>query len=183
MRQRLPTFYTSRGNAFLLISVLETFFFLHTCLDNMSVVSVRCSRHIHTVQRLMLSKGAKRTIFYHITVIMQYCWDKTIAWSGDMHRDDFGIFTLVIICFGITNTSVQNFATRISSVKTVPKCLQKLKVFFNKFTIDVSFLLISSLLATVICQKYFGIMWFCLKSIFLHLYLRWGVVLCDIGSC
>ena len=28
---------------------------------------------IHTVQRLMLSKGAKRTIFYHITVILQYC--------------------------------------------------------------------------------------------------------------
>ena len=77
----------------------------------------------------MLSKGAKRTIFYHITVILQYCWDKTIARSGDMYMDDSGIFSLVIKCFGITNTSVHNFAIRIPSVNTVPKCLQKLKVF------------------------------------------------------
>ena len=63
-----------------------------------------------TVQRLMLSKGAKRTIFYHITVILQYCLDKTIARSGDMYRDNLGISTLVIKCFGITITSVQNFS-------------------------------------------------------------------------
>ena len=72
----------------------------------------------------MLSKGVKRTIFYHITVILDYCWDKTIAQSGDMYEDDLGILTLVIKSFGITNTSVQNFAIRISSVKTVPKCLR-----------------------------------------------------------
>ena len=82
-----------------------------------------------TVPRLMLSKGAKRTIFYHITEILQYCLDKTIARSGDMYRDGLCILTLVIKCFGITNTSVQNFAIRISSVKTVPKCLRKLKAF------------------------------------------------------
>ena len=46
-----------------------------------------------------------------------------------MYRDDSCIFCLVIKCFGITNTSVQNFAIRISSVKTVTKCLRKLKVF------------------------------------------------------
>ena len=46
-----------------------------------------------------------------------------------MYRDDSGIFSLVIECFGITNISVQNFAIRISSVKTVPKCSRKLKVF------------------------------------------------------
>ena len=63
-------------------------------------------------------------------VILQYCWDKTIARSGDMYRDDSGtsIFSLVIECFGITKTLVQNFAIRIPSVKTVPKCLRKLKV-------------------------------------------------------
>ena len=87
------------------------------------------SDKIHTVQRLVLSKGAKRTIFYHITVILQYCWDKMIVRSGDMYRDDLGILTLVIKCFSITNTSVQNFAIRISSVKTVSRCLWKLKVF------------------------------------------------------
>ena len=46
-----------------------------------------------------------------------------------MYRDDSGIFSVVIKCFGITNTSVQNFAIRISSVKIVSKCVRKLKVF------------------------------------------------------
>ena len=109
-----------------------------------------------TVQRIMLSKGANRTIFYNITVILQYCWNKTVARSGDMYRDDSGVLSLVIKCFGTTNTSLQNFAIRISSVKTVPKCLRKLKVFFNKFNTDVKSLLMSSLRAIVICQKYFG---------------------------
>ena len=53
-----------------------------------------------------------------------------------MYTDASGIFCLVIKCFGITNTSVQNSAIRISSVKTVPKCLRKLKVFFNNFNIE-----------------------------------------------
>ena len=44
--------------------------------------------NVHTVQRLMSSKGAKRTILYHITVILQYCCDKTIARSEEMYRDD-----------------------------------------------------------------------------------------------
>ena len=77
----------------------------------------------------MFCKGAKRTTFDDITVILQYFLEKAIARSGDMYRDDSGIFSLVIECLGITNTSVQNFAIRISSVKTVPKCLRKLKVF------------------------------------------------------
>ena len=79
----------------------------------------------------MLRKGAKRTIFYHNTIILQYYLDRTIARSGDMYRDDFGILSFVIKCFGITNTSVQNFAIRISSVKTVLKCLRKLKVYYQ----------------------------------------------------
>ena len=85
----------------------------------------------------MLSKGAKRTIFCHITVILRYCWDKRIARSADMYRDDSSILSLVIKCFGITNTTVLNFAIRMSSVKSVTKCLRKLKAFFNKFNIDV----------------------------------------------
>ena len=35
-----------------------------------------------------------------------------------MYRDDSGLFSLVITCFGNRNTSVQNFAIRISSIKT-----------------------------------------------------------------
>ena len=85
----------------------------------------------------MLSKVKKRTIFYHITVILQYCWDKTIARSGDMYRDYLGILTLVIKCFDITNTSVQNFAIRISSVKNVLKCLRKLKVLRYRCIISI----------------------------------------------
>ena len=46
-----------------------------------------------------------------------------------MYRDDSGILSLVIKCFGIANTSVRNFAIRISFAKTVPKCLQKLNFF------------------------------------------------------
>ena len=49
---------------------------------------------------------------------MQFFRDKTIARSGDMYKDDSGILSLVIKFFGISNTSVQNFAIRISSVKT-----------------------------------------------------------------
>ena len=49
-----------------------------------------------------------------------------------MYRDDSGIFSLVIKRFGFTNTSVQNFAIRISSVKTVSTCLRKLKVVFKR---------------------------------------------------
>ena len=78
----------------------------------------------HTVLPLVLSKGAKRRIFYHITVILRYCLEKTIAWRGDIYKDDSSILSLVIKCFGTTNTSVENFAVRISSVKAVPKCLR-----------------------------------------------------------
>ena len=47
-----------------------------------------------------------------------------------MYRDDSGIFSLVIKCFGITNTSVQNFAIRISSVKNCSEVFAETKVFF-----------------------------------------------------
>ena len=76
-----------------------------------------------------------------------------------MYRDASGIFGLVIKRFGITNTSVQNFAIRISSVKTVSKGLRKTSLglfyfpFLNKYNIDLSSLLMSSLRTIVICQN------------------------------
>ena len=146
-------------------------------MPNTKAPSITVKKLYHTVQRLMLSKGAKRTKFCDNTVILQYCWDKTIAWSGDMYRDDSGILRFVIKCFSITNTSVQNFAIRISSVKTVPKCLRKLS-FLNTFNIYVSSLLMSSLRAIVICQKYFGNHVISSQIHFLLLYLTYGVVLC-----
>ena len=39
----------------------------------------------NTVQRLILSKSTKRKIFYHIKVILQFYWDKTIARSGTIY--------------------------------------------------------------------------------------------------
>ena len=125
----------------------------------------------HTVQRLMLSKGATRTISYLITVILQYCLDKTIARSRDMYRDYIlylGILSLVIKCFGITNTSAQNFAIRISSVKTVTKWLRKLKSFLNKFNKDICIIFIDFFTP---CDSHFvknisEIMWYRLKYIF-----------------
>ena len=47
-----------------------------------------------------------------------------------MYRDDSGIFSLVIKWFGITNTTVQNFAIRISSVETVPIFFAETESFF-----------------------------------------------------
>ena len=46
-----------------------------------------------------------------------------------MHRDALSILSLVIKCFGITNTSVQNFAILISSVKTVTEVFAETKSF------------------------------------------------------
>ena len=48
-----------------------------------------------------------------------------------MYRDGSGISSLVIKYLGITNTSIQNFTFRISSVKTALKCLWKLNVFLT----------------------------------------------------
>ena len=108
---------------------------------------------LHTAQRLMISKSTKRAKVYHITVILQYCWDKTIARGRDMYSDDSGILSLVIKCFGITNTSVQKFAIWTSSVQKSTEVFAENKSSLNKFNIDVSYVLMSSLRAIVICQK------------------------------
>ena len=131
----------------------------------------------------MLSKRAKWTIFYHITIILQYCWDKMTARSGDMFRDDSGIFNLVIKCFGITNTSVQN-----SLIKTVTKCLRKLKVFWTSLIYMYHlYWTLSSLRAIVICQKHCGN-----RVISSHIHLGWkrptceprvNIVKTDLSSC
>ena len=78
-------------------------------------------------------KVQKRRIFYDIAVILQYCWNKTIARSGDMCEDVSDVYILVMKCFGTTNTSIQKFPVRIPSGKTASKCLRKLTVFSTKF--------------------------------------------------
>ena len=71
----------------------------------------------------------KRTIFYHFIVILQYVGIKRLH-GVETYRDDSGIFSLVIKCFGITNTLVQNFTFRISSVKTT-EVFAETKSFLN----------------------------------------------------
>ena len=122
------------------------------------------SQKVHTVQRLMLSKGAKRTIFYHITVTPQYCWHKTIARSGDMYRDDFGISTLVIICFGITNTSLQN--SSLFEFPLLKQCLRKLKVFWTNLIYMYHLYWCFHSVRWPFAKNISEIMWYCLKSSF-----------------
>ena len=49
-----------------------------------------------------------------------------------MCKDDSGILRLVIKCFGITNTSVQNFAIRISFVKNCTEVFSETKSFIEQ---------------------------------------------------
>ena len=129
--------------------------------------NIRRSSLWHTVRPLFLREGAKRVIFCHITVILQYCCNKTIARSGDMCKHDSCILSLVIKCFGITNTSLQNFAVRVSSVKT--KTVREVfteTIFVNKINIHVSSLFLSLLLS-----KYFKITVILSQILFLHLHL------------
>ena len=51
--------------------------------------------HFHRVQRLMLSKGAKRRISDDITRFPQYFWLMTIAQSEDIRKDDTSILNLL----------------------------------------------------------------------------------------
>ena len=67
-----------------------------------------------------------------------------------MYVDDSGIISLVTKCFGITNTPVQNSDVRILCTEVFAVT----KHFINKFDIDVPSLLMSSLNAVVILQKY-----------------------------
>ena len=69
----------------------------------------------------------------------------------------------VIKCIGITNTSVQKFAVRISSLITVLKCLRKLKVLWTNliYIVHISSLFMSSLRAIVIFHKYWRIYLWC----------------------
>ena len=53
-----------------------------------------------------------------------------------MYVDDSGISSLVIKCFGITNTSVQNFAIRISC-ENCTKVFAETKSVLKKFNIHI----------------------------------------------
>ena len=103
----------------------------------------------------MLSKGAKRTLFYHFTVILQYCWDKTIARSGDMYMIQvYSVWSLNVSASQTLRYKISLFEFPLLILYQV--FAETKRFFFNKFNIDVSSLLMSSLRAIVICQKYCG---------------------------
>ena len=61
----------------------------------------------HTVQQLMLSKGAKKWIWDDITWSAQYFWQMTITRSEDINKDDTSISNLFKQLLDSANTSVQ----------------------------------------------------------------------------
>ena len=81
------------------------------------------SARYNTVQCLFPSEDVKARISDHIRLILQYCWDKTIARSGDMYEDNSGISNFVTKCFGITNTLKKN-SIRISTLIISYNCTE-----------------------------------------------------------
>ena len=61
----------------------------------------------HRVQRLMLSKGAKRWIWDDITWFPKYFWQIIIARNEDINKDDTSIVNLFKKLLVSANTSVQ----------------------------------------------------------------------------
>ena len=129
----LNSFMHHRGNdnssvtmtTVMLVIALASAIFYTICSSNVYLLS------INTKQRLMSSKGEKRTIFYHITVILQNSWDKRIARSGDMYRDDSGILSLVFLNVLASQTlwyKILLFKFP-QSVKTVLNFLSLLKLY------------------------------------------------------
>ena len=104
MQDNIHRFFDIRLNVSTFISILLNLITEYVNLndDFKSVVS-----DVRLYNASCQVKGAKRTIFYHITVILQHFLNKTIARSGDMYRYDLGtsILSMAIKCFGITNTS------------------------------------------------------------------------------
>ena len=129
---------------------------------------------LHTVQPLFLSEGAKRRQFYHITVILQYCLDKTIAQSGDIYKDDSGTLNLVINISASQTLRCKISLFEFPLLKLHLSVWGILKFLWTKFkNIHVSSLLISSLHAIVInniVKNTSDLLWYRLKS-FLHLHL------------
>ena len=78
-------------------------------IDSEYIVEISGSvvKHIHRVQRLMSSKGAKRWTSDDITWFPKYFWQMTIARSEDINKDDASILNLFKKLLVSANTSVQ----------------------------------------------------------------------------
>ena len=70
-------------------------------------------RSMHRVQRLMLSKGAKRWIWDDITRFLQNFWQMTIARNEDNSKDDTSILNMLNKLLVSANTSVQFWRKKI----------------------------------------------------------------------
>ena len=96
----LPCFYSSFHLEYPL--VLSRFCFFSQVIHEVIVLL-----RLHRVQRLMLSKGAKRWIWGNITWFPNYFWQMTIARSEDINKDDTSILNLFKELLVSANTSVQ----------------------------------------------------------------------------
>ena len=87
-------FRTSHGTCF--APLIEGLFVCFFCYERDFMSPLHKSKQHHTVQRLMLSKGANRWIWDDITRFPQYLWQMhmTTARSGDISKDDTSIYVL-----------------------------------------------------------------------------------------
>ena len=115
-----------RGNGLTLIysSHVAVFIFdISTPLESVDL--------IHTVQRRMLSKGAKRWIWDDITLFPKYFWQMTIARNEDINRNDISILKLFKKLLVSANTSVQ-FNRRNSNSEILYRSVCDDETFHNQ---------------------------------------------------
>ena len=91
----------------------------------LKIIFIKDANNFDKTRTVCISSKVAKNEFNHSILFSHYCRDKTIAWSGDVNEDAKSIVSLFIKHSSMINTSVQNFAVRISSVKTLPKSLSK----------------------------------------------------------
>ena len=105
------------------------------------------------VQRLMLSKGAKRCISDDSTWFPKYFWQMTIARSEDINKDDIAILNLLKKLLVSANTWY-SFTEEIQIAKFCTEVFVMPKHLMTKLNIPESSLYMSPLHAIDLSQQY-----------------------------
>ena len=110
----------------------------------------------HTVQRLVLSKGAKRWILDDITRFSKYIWQMTIARSEYINKDDISISNLLKKTFSFCKHfgTVLTEEIRILVVKFCIEVFVMPKHLMTKLDIPEPSLYMSPLRAIVLSQQH-----------------------------
>ena len=111
----------------------------------------------HRVQRLMLSKGAKRWIWGDIAWFPKYFWKMTIARSEDINKDDTSILNLLKKTFSFRKHFGTVLTEEIRIAKFCTEVFVMPKHLMIKLNIPESSIYMSSLRAIVLFQQYYRI--------------------------